>query len=68
MTARSTIQAVAFAGAEVYITSEKEAEPAKYPDSVKYQGGVFKCHVGVEGKPSHKAVVKYWDSYYQNRE
>lgn len=52
------ITAVAFAGEDLYITSEKEAEPDKYPDSVRYQGAVFKCHVGVAGKPSHKAIVK----------
>ncbi|KAK0383611.1 hypothetical protein NLU13_9522 [Sarocladium strictum] len=52
------ITAVAFAGEDLYITSEKEPEPEKYPESVKYAGHVFKCHVGVAGKPSHKAIVK----------
>jgi sugar lactone lactonase YvrE len=49
---------VALAGEDLYITSEKDPEPEKYPESVKCQGHVFKCHVGVAGKPSHKAIVR----------
>ncbi|KAH8177188.1 SMP-30/Gluconolaconase/LRE-like region domain-containing protein [Sarocladium implicatum] len=61
------ITAVAFAGQDVFITSEKEAEPEKYKESVKYQGAVFKCHVGVEGKPSFKAVME-WDKIWRARQ
>ena len=47
-----------FAGEDIYITSEEEHEPEKYTDSVKYAGCVFKCSVGVEGKPINVAKVK----------
>ena len=43
-----------FAGEDLYITSAEEEEPEKHPDSVKYQGSLFKCHVGVRGAPLHK--------------
>ncbi|CAI4220058.1 unnamed protein product [Parascedosporium putredinis] len=50
--------AVAFAGEDVYITSEAEQEPEKYPDSVRFQGCVFKCHVGVKGRLANKAAYE----------
>ncbi|KAH7312394.1 hypothetical protein B0I35DRAFT_411120 [Stachybotrys elegans] len=50
-------EAVAFAGEDIYITSETEKEPEKYPESVRLQGAVFKCHVGVRGKRLAAAVV-----------
>ena len=50
-------QAVAFAGEDIYITSESEQEPEKYPESLKYHGDVFKCHVGVKGRPMHVARI-----------
>lgn len=46
-----------FAGEDIYITSEEEHEPEKYPDSVKYSGMVFKCNVGVKGRPVNLARV-----------
>lgn len=46
-----------FAGEDIYITSEEEHEPEKYPESVKYSGMVFKCSVGVKGKPANLAKV-----------
>ncbi|CAM1501034.1 Fc.00g101960.m01.CDS01 [Cosmosporella sp. VM-42] len=55
------VTAVAFVGTDLYITSEEEKEPEKYPYSVKYQGGVFKCHVGVEGRRSNKACFRWMD-------
>lgn len=47
-----------FAGKDIYITSEAEHEPDKYPEATKYAGGVFKCHVGVRGGQSFAARVK----------
>lgn len=44
------ITAVAFVNDELYITSEAEPEPEKYPESAKYDGGIFKCHVGIQGR------------------
>jgi len=44
-----------FAGTELFITSAKEAEPAKYPESAKFAGNLFRVDVGVEGMPKHKA-------------
>ncbi|VUC20846.1 unnamed protein product [Clonostachys rosea] len=50
--------AVAFAGEDIYITSESEHEPEKYPESVKYSGSIFKCHVGTRGRPTFAAKLK----------
>lgn len=44
----------AFCGTELFITSMSEVQPEKYPDSVKYQGAVFRVDVGVKGKPLNK--------------
>jgi len=41
-------------GTELFITTAEEGEPEKYPWSVKYQGGLFKVHVGVRGCPLNK--------------
>ena len=38
-----------FVGEDLYITSMFEVAPEKYPDSVKYEGNLFRCHVGVRG-------------------
>lgn len=46
-----------FAGTSLYITSAKEAEPEKYPDSANFAGNLFKIDVGVEGVPRHKAKL-----------
>lgn len=43
-----------FAGDWLYITSGAETEPEKYPESAKYAGNVFRCHVGIQGRPSNK--------------
>jgi len=45
----------AFAGTELFITSAREEEPDKYPESAKYAGNVFRVDVGVTGLPRHKA-------------
>jgi len=34
-------------GEDLYITSAEEEDPDNHPDSVKYQGAVFKVHIGV---------------------
>jgi len=41
-------------GEDLYITSAAEEAPEEYPDSVKYQGAVFKVHIGVKGAPLNK--------------
>lgn len=50
--------AVAFCGEDIYITSEKEPEPDKYPESAKWSGMVFKCHVGVKRRELPLCKVK----------
>lgn len=39
----------AICGQDLYITTAKEEEPDKYPESAKYAGAVFKVHIGVKG-------------------
>jgi sugar lactone lactonase YvrE len=51
-------KAVAFAGEDVYITSESDPEKDKYPESARYHGGVFKCNVGVKGRLRVPAAIK----------
>lgn len=51
-------QAVAFVGEDVYITSEEDLEAEKYPESGKWHGGVFKCHVGVRGRKLYLAKIQ----------
>lgn len=41
-------------GEELYITSAAEEEPDKHPESLKYQGALFKVHIGVAGCPLNK--------------
>jgi len=41
-------------GEDLYITSAEEEDPDTYPDSVKYNGAVFKVHIGVKGAPLNK--------------
>ena len=43
-----------FAGEDIYITSAEEEAPDKFPESVKFQGCLFKCHVGVRGLKRHR--------------
>lgn len=38
------------AGEDLFVTSAEEEAPKKFPDSVKYAGSLFKCHIGVTGK------------------
>jgi sugar lactone lactonase YvrE len=33
----------------LYVTSAAEEEPERFPDSLRYQGAVFRCRVGVRG-------------------
>jgi sugar lactone lactonase YvrE len=44
-----------FVGTELFITSAKESEPDKFPDSAKFGGGLFNVDVGVKGVPKPKA-------------
>ncbi|KAG9251464.1 SMP-30/Gluconolaconase/LRE-like region-domain-containing protein [Emericellopsis atlantica] len=53
-----TPTAVAFCGEDIYITSEKEPEPDQYPESAKWSGMVFKCHVGVKGRELPLCKIK----------
>jgi sugar lactone lactonase YvrE len=46
-----------FAGTELFITSAKEREPDKYPDSARFAGNVFRVDVGIRGMPNHKAYL-----------
>lgn len=41
-------------GTELYITTMGEVDPENHPESLKYQGAVFKVDVGVRGKPANK--------------
>lgn len=41
-------------GTELFITTMGETEPEKHPESLKYQGAVFKVEVGVRGQPLNK--------------
>ena len=47
----------------LYVTSAAEEDPERYPESVKFQGGLFRCKVGVRGykinhfKPLRTLVV-----------
>lgn len=43
-----------FVGESLFISSAEEEEPDKYPESTKFQGSLFKIHVGVKGQPLHK--------------
>jgi sugar lactone lactonase YvrE len=43
-----------FVGEELYITTAKEEQPEKYPESVELSGSLFKCHVGVKGVQIHR--------------
>lgn len=50
-------KAVVFVGEDVYITSEQDPEADKYPESAKWHGGVFKCHVGIGGRKIFEAKI-----------
>lgn len=43
-----------FVGEDLYITTAREEEPEKYPESGPLSGSVFKCSVGVRGLPMHR--------------
>lgn len=47
-----------FAGEHLYVTSAEEEDPSKHPESTKWQGAVFKCHVGVKGLRPHKTSLR----------
>ncbi|OKL56632.1 hypothetical protein UA08_08210 [Talaromyces atroroseus] len=49
--------AVVFVGEDVYITSEQDPEADKYPESARWHGGVFKCHVGIRGRKLFDAKI-----------
>lgn len=44
-----------FAGTSLFITTAKEDEPDKYPESDRYAGHLFKVDVGVQGALKYKA-------------
>ncbi|KAH0847946.1 putative calcium homeostasis protein Regucalcin [Fonsecaea pedrosoi] len=44
-----------FAGTALFITSARESQPDKYPDSAKFAGNLFRVDVGVEGMPKYRA-------------
>lgn len=44
-----------FAGTDLFITSAKEEDPDKNPQSAKFAGNLFRVNVGVEGVPKTKA-------------
>jgi sugar lactone lactonase YvrE len=43
-----------FVGTELFITSAKEDDPDKHPESAKNGGNLFKVEVGIKGMPKHK--------------
>ncbi|KAF1817006.1 hypothetical protein P152DRAFT_510318 [Eremomyces bilateralis CBS 781.70] len=43
-----------FAGTDLYITTAEEGNPKTYPESARFGGRVFRCHVGVEGLKLHR--------------
>ncbi|QDS68620.1 hypothetical protein FKW77_001357 [Venturia effusa] len=44
----------ALVGEDLFITSAEEEAPEKFPDSVKFQGAIFRVHVGVKGEKLHR--------------
>jgi sugar lactone lactonase YvrE len=47
-----------FVGTELFITSAKESEPEKYPESARNGGNLFKVDVGIKGVPKYKARLR----------
>lgn len=47
-----------FVGTDLFITSAKEDEPEKYPESARCASDVFRVDVGVQGMPKYKAHVQ----------
>ena len=45
-----------FVGEDLFVTSAEDEMPDKYPDSIKYQGSLFKVHVGVKGRTPNKFI------------
>ncbi|MCJ1311123.1 hypothetical protein MMC25_004793 [Agyrium rufum] len=43
-----------FVGEELFITSASEEDPENHPESLKYQGSLFRVHVGIGGRPKNK--------------
>ena len=43
-----------FAGTQLFITTAKEQDPEKYPESKELAGSLFVVDVGVKGLPTHK--------------
>lgn len=43
-----------FVGDDLYITSAEDEQPDKFPESLRYQGSLFKVHAGVQGCPPHR--------------
>ena len=46
-----------FCGTELFVTTMKEMEPDKYPESTKLEGALFKIDVGVRGRPMNKFMM-----------
>ncbi|KIW12425.1 hypothetical protein PV08_09702 [Exophiala spinifera] len=47
-----------FVGTELFITSAKEAEPEKFPDSAQFAGNLFRVDVGINGMPKYPARLR----------
>lgn len=46
-----------FVDTKLFITSTREDDPERYPESARYAGDIFRVDVGVEGMPKHKAQI-----------
>jgi sugar lactone lactonase YvrE len=47
-----------FVGEDLFVTSAEEEDPDRFPDSTKYQGSIFRIHVGVKGRSPHKFKLR----------
>lgn len=47
-----------FAGEYLYVTSAEDEEPEQFPESLKYQGSLFRVHVGVKGQRPHRFTLR----------
>lgn len=46
-----------FVGTSLFVTTAKEEDPEKHPESARYAGSLFKVDVGVRGMPKYKAKL-----------
>lgn len=45
-------------GEDLYVTAAEEEDPDKHPESAKFQGGVFRVHIGVKGAPLNEFILR----------